>query len=159
MDGEDIKITERKEIIVECNRCSYISSLSDFEELETTNEDDNIIAALRCPECDFINIKKINKDIYERYVGATKITNKEYVDKFVEEMKKVLDEKFEKYQDSWRDTNSGDLRAKMKKQVEELNNIITSNTEFKKPGFEEKVRRKLTHIGIYGCFLFHKFSE
>ena len=159
MDKEGIKITERKEIIVECDRCSYTSSLSDFNEIRTINEYDNIIAALRCPECGFTIIKKINKDIYEKYVGVTKTPNIEYLDKFVKEMIKVLDEKYEKYQDSWKDTNSGDLRAKLKEQVENLNNIITSNTEFKKPGYEEKVRRILIHIANYCCFLYDKFGE
>ena len=83
----------------------------------------------------------------------------EEFNKFVVEMVKVLDEKFEKYQDSWKDTNSGDIRAKLKEQVEDLNNIITSNTEFKKPGYEEKVRRILIHIANYCCFLFNMFME
>ena len=83
----------------------------------------------------------------------------EYFDKFVDEMIKVLDEKFEKYQDSWRDTNSGDLRAKLKEQVKDLNNLITSNIEFKKPDYEKRVRRKLIHIGNYSGFLHDKFSE
>ena len=161
MVEENIKITERKEIMVECDKCSYMSSLSDFKEIMTTNENDNIIAALRCPECGFTSIKKINNDIYERYVKVTKITNREieYFNKFVVEMVKVLDEKFDKYQDSWKDKNSWYLRVKMKKQVEELNNIITSNNEYKNTDYNKKVRRKLIHIANYICFLFDKFSE
>lgn len=82
-----------------------------------------------------------------------------YIDKFTDERKKILVEKFSKYQDSWKKTKTGELRRKMNNHVEDLNNIITSNTDYKTSDHEERVRRKLAHIANYCNFLSILYGE
>jgi len=82
------------------------------------------------------------------------IKNKE-LEKFAEEMEKVLDEKFEKYQDGWKVANISELRTKMNEQIKNISNIIMAGVGFDK----EEVKRKIVHAVNYGFFLYTKLNE
>lgn len=68
---------------------------------------------------------------------------------FAEEMKKVLDEKFEQYKDSWKTMDLGFLKYKL--------DDMAKNTYVYKP--ESNPKRKLIHIANYCYFLYNRLAE
>ncbi|KKN53358.1 hypothetical protein LCGC14_0603280 [marine sediment metagenome] len=79
----------------------------------------------------------------------------ELVDEFTNKMNHMLEEKFPKYKDSWRDTNIGDLRTKIGEQMKGITDIMMTGYEFDR----EKVKRKLIHIANYCLFTYNKMDE
>ncbi len=76
---------------------------------------------------------------------------KEIVKKFAEEMEKVLDEKFEKYQDSWKDENLSELKKSLDKQKRKLTLAFDNNYYYKD---KEETKRTLINIANYCLFIF-----
>ena len=78
---------------------------------------------------------------------------KEIIKKFAEEMEKIIDEKFEKYQDGWEEAQLYDLKHSLNEQFEKLavNPYI--------PNSFKKTKRNLIHIANYCLFIFTKLNK
>lgn len=102
----------------------------------------------------------IRKDISEgigggKYVNYNKRYTPDNAEEFGYEMEDVLEEKFPKYKDSWKNASISELRTKMDKQIFFISKIITTKIEWDK----EKVRRKLLHVANYCFFLYNRLGE
>lgn len=75
---------------------------------------------------------------------------REIVKVFAEEMDKVLNEKFEKYQDSWKETDLALLRTKLDAQVSEF-----MFQEY----LQEDSKRTLVHIANYCLFILTRLNR
>ncbi|KKM23392.1 hypothetical protein LCGC14_1615650 [marine sediment metagenome] len=94
------------------------------------------------------NIKnQINKILNE-------IVKSDKLKEFTIEMSNILEEKFEKYKDSWKTTSIGELRPKIGEQMKGITDIIMTGYEFDR----EKVKRKLLHIANYCFFLYNRLE-
>ena len=69
-------------------------------------------------------------------------------------MKEVLNEKFPKYNDSWKNTGIGELRAKIDEQMKDISDIIVEKIDWDK----EIVKRKLIHVANYCYFLYNNIE-
>ena len=78
---------------------------------------------------------------------------REMVKVFAEEMELVLDEKFDKYQDSWKDEPLDSLGYKLQEQVSKfaLRNLLEMS--------DEDIMRILAHIGNFTCFIFTRLNK
>ena len=81
---------------------------------------------------------------------------KEIVKKFAEEMEKILDEKFDKYQNGWKDEEFYRLRLSLNDQLDNLVVYETNNIDYKKE--KARAKRILTHIANYCLFIFTKIK-
>ena len=83
-----------------------------------------------------------------------KIVKSDKLKEFTIEMSNILEEKFEKYKDSWKTTSIGELRPKIGEQMKGITDIIMTGYEFDR----EKVKRKLLHIANYCFFLYNRLE-
>ena len=75
---------------------------------------------------------------------------REIIKVFAEEMDKVLDEKFDKYQDSWKEVDLASLKIKLDAQVSEY---------MFKEYLQEDSKRTLVHIANYCLFILTRLNE
>jgi len=78
---------------------------------------------------------------------------KEIVKVFAEEMEKILDEKFEKYQDSWKDEDLDSLVRYLNEQVRKLNKLLLKRI------INKKDLRRLVHIANQCLILFTRLNK
>ena len=76
---------------------------------------------------------------------------KERLQKFVEEMENILDEKSEKYQDGWKFAKINKLLESLKKQLKTIEPSAYENSNINRR-INKRNRRILLHIANY-CFL------
>jgi len=74
---------------------------------------------------------------------------KEKLEEFTELMEKILDEKTEKYKDSYKTSTLGDLRAKIHSQLRTL--VLVKDGELK-----ERAKRKLIHIANFAYLIYNR---
>ena len=74
---------------------------------------------------------------------------------FMERMEVILEEKFDKYQDSWKTVPTGELRARINEQMKAISVIIMSGVDFDK----KEVGRKLAHVANYCMFIEYRYRE
>ena len=75
---------------------------------------------------------------------------KEMVKIFAKEIEKMLDEKFDKYQNSWKEEDLNSLGDKLQAQ---FSNFILRNHLKKDP------KRTITHAGVYCMFILNKLNK
>jgi len=86
------------------------------------------------------------------------------LEKFREEMKKILDEKLPKYQDTWKIVPLGSLKHKIVKQlgglVFHISDLLPRELAQKVDiAHKNKMKRKLLHIANYCFFLYTRLKE
>jgi len=69
---------------------------------------------------------------------------------YAKEMDKILDEKFEEFQDSWKKVDLYVLKNSLNEQFEKL--IISDNNV-------KEAMKTLLHLGNYGAFLYARLKE
>jgi len=76
--------------------------------------------------------------------------------KFAEEMEKILDEKFEKYQDRWKETELYGLKDRLNYQFDKL---VIFNDMINNPKNKEETKRVLLHISNICLLIFTRLNE
>ena len=76
---------------------------------------------------------------------------REMIKVFIEEMEKILDEKFDEKQDSWKEESLDSLGTKLQDQVS--NYVLRNHLKHRDP------KRTIIHVANYCLFIFTKLNE
>ncbi|KKL89884.1 hypothetical protein LCGC14_1910180 [marine sediment metagenome] len=111
-------------------------------------------APYQCPKCkafdSFVRCKSRKIMNKENFDATTYYMLKDFMGKMFD----VLEEKFEKYRDSWKTIPIGELRPKINEQIQIISDIISTDIDWDR----EQVKRKLLHIANYCFFLYSKLE-